>query len=34
MKKIINNMQEGEDKNFNKNTIVNENNYVQYIHYL
>lgn len=27
-------MQEGEDKNFNKNTIVNENNYVKYIHYL
>lgn len=34
MKKIINNMQEGEDKNFNKNTIVNDNNYVKYIHYL
>lgn len=27
-------MQEGEDKNFNKNTIVNDNNYVKYIHYL
>ena len=29
MKRIINNMQE-EDKNFNKNRIVNDNNYVQY----
>ena len=29
MKRRINNMQE-EDKNFNKNTIVNDNNYVQY----
>lgn len=27
-------MQEGENKNFNKNTIVNDNNYVKYIHYL
>lgn len=27
-------MQEGEDKNFNKNSIVNDNNYIKYIHYL